>query len=137
MNDLDPTTLNYDDRGLLLGLSEAVRLTVVASLARARSRVALVAVVEAVEGTRVLDVDPGADTNRTVLTFVGETDLPRLLALVKGCWTALFAGFTLSSGNPALDEVWPTYTLRYKDGRLVEAEQRGPEGGIIARRTYP
>jgi NhaC family Na+:H+ antiporter len=42
---------------------------------------------------------------RAVLTFVGETDLPRVLALVKGCWTALFAGFTLSSGNQALDDL--------------------------------
>jgi NhaC family Na+:H+ antiporter len=42
---------------------------------------------------------------RAVLTFVGETDLPRALALVKGCWTALFAGFTLSSGNTALDDL--------------------------------
>ena len=42
---------------------------------------------------------------RAVLAFVGETDLPRALALVKGCWTALFAGFTLSSGNPALDDL--------------------------------
>jgi NhaC family Na+:H+ antiporter len=42
---------------------------------------------------------------RAVLAFVGETDLPRGLALVKGCWTALFDGFTLSSGNQALDDL--------------------------------
>ncbi len=42
---------------------------------------------------------------RAVLAFVGETDLPRALALVKGCWTALFGGFTLSSGNQALDDL--------------------------------
>ncbi|HOW31007.1 MAG TPA: glutamate formimidoyltransferase, partial [Bacteroidales bacterium] len=30
--------------------------------------------VEAVEGVRLLDVDPGAATNRTVVTFVGEPD---------------------------------------------------------------
>ncbi|MCB0789764.1 MAG: hypothetical protein KDB75_10700 [Flavobacteriales bacterium] len=30
-----------------------------------------------------------------------------------------------------------TGRLRYKDGRLVEAEQRGPGGSVIARRTYP
>ena len=40
---------------------------------------------------------------RAVLTFVGEPELPRVLALVKGCWTALFDGFTLRSGNVALD----------------------------------
>src|SRR5271170_4630873 len=28
--------------------------------------------VRAVSGVRLLDVDPGAETNRTVLTFVGE-----------------------------------------------------------------
>ncbi len=33
---------------------------------------ALVATVQAVDGVKVLDVDPGADTNRTVLTFVGS-----------------------------------------------------------------
>ena len=31
-------------------------------------------VVEAVKGVRLLDVDPGADTNRTVVTFVGEPE---------------------------------------------------------------
>ncbi len=35
---------------------------------------ALVAAADGVEGTRVLDVDPGTDTNRTVLTFVGSPE---------------------------------------------------------------
>ena len=30
--------------------------------------------IEAVEGVRLLDVDPGKDTNRTVVTFVGEPE---------------------------------------------------------------
>lgn len=30
--------------------------------------------IEAVEGIRLLDVDPGADTNRTVVTFIGEPE---------------------------------------------------------------
>src|SRR5690242_12623117 len=30
--------------------------------------------IEAVEGVRLLDVDPGKDTNRTVVTFVGSPD---------------------------------------------------------------
>ena len=29
-------------------------------------------VIEAVQGVKLLDVDPGADTNRTVVTFVGS-----------------------------------------------------------------
>ncbi len=33
---------------------------------------AIAAVVETVEGVRLLDVDPGKATNRTVITFVGE-----------------------------------------------------------------
>lgn len=35
---------------------------------------AIAAVVETVEGVRLLDVDPGKATNRTVITFVGEPD---------------------------------------------------------------
>ncbi len=31
-------------------------------------------VIESVEGVKLLDVDPGKDTNRTVVTFVGKTD---------------------------------------------------------------
>ncbi len=30
--------------------------------------------VESVEGVKLLDVDPGKDTNRTVVTFVGEPE---------------------------------------------------------------
>ena len=30
--------------------------------------------IAAVSGVEVLDVDPGADTNRTVITFVGEPE---------------------------------------------------------------
>ena len=40
---------------------------------RDRSKIdAIAAVVETVEGVRLLDVDPGKATNRTVITFVGE-----------------------------------------------------------------
>ncbi len=35
---------------------------------------AIAAVVETVEGVRLLDVDPGYSTNRTVITFVGEPE---------------------------------------------------------------
>jgi glutamate formiminotransferase/formiminotetrahydrofolate cyclodeaminase len=35
---------------------------------------AIYSVVEAVEGVKLLDVDPGKATNRTVITFVGEPD---------------------------------------------------------------
>jgi len=35
---------------------------------------AVTAVIEEVEGVRLLDVDPGADTNRTVITFIGPPD---------------------------------------------------------------
>ena len=35
---------------------------------------AIVAAIAAVEGVKVLDVDPGAATNRTVVTFVGEPE---------------------------------------------------------------
>jgi NhaC family Na+:H+ antiporter len=42
---------------------------------------------------------------QAVLTFVGETELARGLALIKGAWTALFDGYTSASGNAALDEL--------------------------------
>ena len=32
-------------------------------------------VIESVEGIKLLDVDPGAATNRTVVTFVGEPEM--------------------------------------------------------------
>ena len=35
---------------------------------------AVTAVVEDVDGVHLLDVDPGADTNRTVITFIGEPE---------------------------------------------------------------
>jgi glutamate formiminotransferase/formiminotetrahydrofolate cyclodeaminase len=35
---------------------------------------AIVSVVETVEGVKLLDVDPGSTTNRTVITFVGEPE---------------------------------------------------------------
>ena len=34
----------------------------------------ITAVIESVEGVRLLDVDPGKATNRTVVTFVGEPE---------------------------------------------------------------
>jgi NhaC family Na+:H+ antiporter len=43
---------------------------------------------------------PGA-----VLTFAASPDLPAWAALLKGAWMSLFDGYTLSSGNAALDEL--------------------------------
>lgn len=40
-----------------------------------------------------------------VLRFVARTELPRTVALLQGFWTAMFDGFTLSSGNSALDDL--------------------------------
>ena len=40
-----------------------------------------------------------------VLAYVGSTDLPRGTALVKGAWMALFDGYTIESGNEALDSL--------------------------------
>ncbi len=40
-----------------------------------------------------------------VLGYVGETDLPRVLALIKGFWMALFGEFTAATGNAALDDL--------------------------------
>jgi glutamate formiminotransferase / formiminotetrahydrofolate cyclodeaminase len=49
----------------------------VPNISEGRDRVkidAIAAVVETVEGVRLLDIDPGKATNRTVITFVGEPD---------------------------------------------------------------
>ena len=40
-----------------------------------------------------------------VLAYVGQNDLPRSVALLKGAWMSLFDGFRLESGNAALDEL--------------------------------
>ena len=40
--------------------------------------------IAAVAGVRILDVDPGADTNRTVITFVGEPE-----AVLEGAFTCI------------------------------------------------
>ena len=41
----------------------------------------------------------------TVLAYVGEPDLPESIALVKGVWMGLYAGFEVDSGNAALDDL--------------------------------
>lgn len=40
-----------------------------------------------------------------VVTFVGDPGLSRPVALIKGCWIALFDGFVLNSGTAALDDL--------------------------------
>ncbi len=40
-----------------------------------------------------------------VLTYVGETELPRAVALLKGVWMALFTSFVAETGNADLNEL--------------------------------
>ena len=40
-----------------------------------------------------------------VLAYVGASDLPQWLALLKGVWMALYGGFALDSGNAVLDDL--------------------------------
>ena len=40
-----------------------------------------------------------------VLAFVGESDLPRILVLLKGVWMVMFDQYNATTGNPALDEL--------------------------------
>ena len=42
---------------------------------------------------------------QAVLSLVGAESLPRSVALVKGVWVALYDGYTLQSGNIALDDL--------------------------------
>ena len=44
----------------------------------------ITAAIEAVDGVSVLDVDPGASTNRTVVTFVGHPE-----AVVEGAFRGI------------------------------------------------
>jgi len=41
----------------------------------------------------------------TILRFVGDSELPRIVLLLKGFWISLFDGFRLESGNGALDDL--------------------------------
>ena len=41
----------------------------------------------------------------TVLTFMGTSDLPEWVSLIKGVWVSMYGGFELQSGNSALDEL--------------------------------
>ena len=47
---------------------------------------AIAGTVEQVEGIKLLDIDPGAATNRTVITFVGEPD-----AILEGAFQLVVA----------------------------------------------
>ena len=40
-----------------------------------------------------------------VLRYVGPTELPQGVALLKGVWQALYAGYGLESGNPLIDDL--------------------------------
>ena len=40
-----------------------------------------------------------------VLTYVGETDLPRFFALLKGFWSAMFTSYSASTSSEALNEL--------------------------------
>lgn len=51
---------------------------------------AIAGAVRSVEGVRLLNVDPGADFNRTVFTFVGEPE-----AVLEGAFTAAKVGVSL------------------------------------------
>lgn len=40
-----------------------------------------------------------------VLTYVGDTDLPRFFALLKGFWSAMFTSYSASTSSEALNEL--------------------------------
>ena len=40
-----------------------------------------------------------------VLRYVGDTTLPRPVALLQGVWQALYGGYTLESGNAVIDDL--------------------------------
>ena len=41
----------------------------------------------------------------TLLNYVGDSELPTLVSLVKGVWVAMYGGFESRSGNVAVDEL--------------------------------
>ena len=55
---------------------------------------AIARVAETVEGVRLLDVDPGATTNRTVITFVGEPEPVKQAAALQW-WPMKYAACRL------------------------------------------
>ena len=57
---------------------------------------AIAEAIEAVEGVTLLDVDPGADTNRTVVTFVGDPE-----AVVEAAFRAIKTAAELIDMQPA------------------------------------
>jgi len=42
---------------------------------------------------------------QAIVAYVGESDLPYVLVLIKGAWISLFDGYRSSTGNAALDEL--------------------------------
>lgn len=71
--------LNYQTRACILGLvvSQHRLLECVPNFSEGRDAAAIVQIADAirqVEGVQLLNVDPGRDTNRTVMTFVGEPE---------------------------------------------------------------
>jgi len=42
---------------------------------------------------------------KIVLDYVGDPNLPYFLALIKGVWMGLYAGFEINSGNQVLDNL--------------------------------
>jgi len=59
----------------------------------------ITAVIEAVDGVELLDVDPGAATNRTVVTFVGEPDAVLDAAVAAGKKSAELIDMSKHSGE--------------------------------------
>jgi glutamate formiminotransferase/formiminotetrahydrofolate cyclodeaminase len=61
----------------------------------------IAAEIEAVQGVTLLDVDPGADTNRTVVTFVGAPDAVAEAAFRAGQRAAATIDMTKHHGSHA------------------------------------
>src|SRR5512137_740322 len=101
----------------------------------------IAAEIEAVPGVTLLDVDPGADTNRTVVTFVGPPEAVVEAAFRAGKRAAETIDMTKHHGSHARMGAMDVCPFVPVAGVTMEdcvtlARERGPPLGAFATPVY-